>query len=77
MTLDDYKVRVELTSASRAGMMRMTFPQSDSSGISIDLARRIGGASTEQCVKVVDETTFEGWMRCTEKDGGWGNGDAA
>lgn len=75
VTLDDYDVRVELTSARRAGMMRMTFSENDTSRISIDLARRIGGSSTEQYVKVVDDTTIEGWMRCTSKDGGWGNGD--
>lgn len=75
VTLDDYKIRVELTSARRAGMIRMTYPESDSARISIDLARRIGGSSTEQYVKVVDDTTIEGWMRCTDKDGGWGNGD--
>lgn len=56
-------------------MMRMTFPESDSSRISIDLARRIGGSATEQYIKVVDDTTLEGWMRCTDQDGGWGNGD--
>ena len=75
VTLNDYNVRVELTSARRAGMMRMTFPESDSSRISIDLARRIGGSATEQYIKVVDDTTLEGWMRCTDQDGGWGNGD--
>lgn len=75
VTLDDYRVRVELTSSRRAGMMRMTYPEKDTARISIDLARRIGGSATEQYVKVVDDTTIEGWMRCTSKDGGWGNGE--
>lgn len=74
VTLDDYDVRVELTSAHRSGMMRMTYPKSETSRIAIDLARRIGGSSTEQYIRVVDDTTIEGWMRCTPKDGGWGNG---
>lgn len=74
VTLDDYDIRVELTAARHAGIMRMTFPESDTSRISIDLARRIGGSSTEQYVKVVNDTTIEGWMLCTPKDGGWGNG---
>lgn len=74
VTLDDYNIRTELTSARRAGMLRMTFPKSDTARISIDLARRIGGSSTEQYIKVADDTTIEGWMRCTSKDGGWGHG---
>lgn len=75
VTLDDYDIRVELTTAKHAGMIRMTFPQSDTSRISIDLARRIGGSATEQYVKVVNNHTIEGWILCTPKDGGWGNGD--
>lgn len=75
VTLDDYKVRVELTSAPRAGMMRMTYPESDSSRIQIDLARRIGGTSTEQFARVVDANTIEGWMKCPAQGGGWGHGD--
>lgn len=75
VTLDDYDTRVELTSAPHAGIIRVTFPETDTARIAIDLARRIGGSATEQYVKVVDDKTIEGWMRCTPKDGGWGNGD--
>jgi len=75
VTLDDYKVRVEATAAPRAGMLRFTFPKSDRSRIQIDLARRVGGTSTRQCVKVVDNQTIEGWMKCPPEGGGWGNGD--
>ena len=75
VTLDDYGIRAELTSAPHAGMIRMTFPANDTSRISIDLSRRIGGISTEQYVKVVDDSTIQGWMRCESKDGGWGAGD--
>lgn len=73
--LTDYHIRAELTAAPRAAIMRFTFPQSDSARIQIDLARRQGGTSTEQYVKVVDEYTIEGWMKCTPEGGGWGNGD--
>lgn len=73
--LDDYGIKVELTSAPRAGMMRMTFPKNEMSRIQIDLARRIGGSATEQYVKVVDDNTIEGWIKCTPEDGGWGHGD--
>lgn len=75
VTLSDYNIRTELTAARRSGMIRFTFPANDTSRISIDLARRIGGASTEQYVKVTGSSTIEGWMRCTPADGGWGNGD--
>ena len=73
--LDDYDVKVELTTAPRAGIMKMTFPESDSSRIQIDLARRIGGTSTRQYFKMVDDQTLEGWMQCPANGGGWGHGD--
>jgi putative alpha-1,2-mannosidase len=41
----------------------------------VDLSRRIGGTSTRQYVKVVGNDAVEGWVHCTPKDGGWGNGD--
>jgi predicted alpha-1,2-mannosidase len=72
--LDDYQIKVELAAASRSGMIRFTYPQSDISRIQIDLARRIGGTSTEQYVEVVDNYTIKGWMKCTPDGGGWGDG---
>lgn len=74
VTLDDYDVRTELTAAPHAGFIRMTFPQTDTARISIDLARRIGGSSSLQHVTVVDKNTIQGWMDCSSKDGGWGAG---
>ena len=74
VTLDDYKIRAEMTAAPRAGILRFTFPQSEQSRIQIDLARRIGGTSTRQYVKVVDDHTIEGWMKCPPEGGGWGDG---
>ena len=74
VTLDDYHVRAEMTAAPRAGILRFTFPQSEQSRIQIDLARRIGGTSTRQYVKVVDDHTIEGWMKCPPAGGGWGDG---
>lgn len=75
VTLDDYKIRVEATAAPHAGILQFTFPKSDKSRIQIDLARRIGGTSTRQYVKVVDNHTIEGWMKCPPAGGGWGHGD--
>src|SRR5579872_213255 len=74
VTLEDYGIRAELTAAPRAGVLRFTFPKSDQSRIQIDLARRVGGTSMRQFVKVMDDHTIEGWMKCTPDGGGWGNG---
>ena len=72
--LTDYDVRAELTAAPRSGILRFTYPEHQQSRIQIDLARRVAGTSTEQYVKVVDDYTVEGWMKCPPEGGGWGNG---
>ncbi len=74
-TLSDYNIKAEATAAPHSGMLRFTFPENDSAHIQIDLARRVGGTSTEQYVKVINDHTIEGWMKCTPDGGGWGNGD--
>lgn len=74
-TLTDYGIRVEATAAPRSGMLRCTFPENKQSRIQVDLARRVGGTSTAQYVKVVGSHAIEGWMKCTPAGGGWGNGD--
>ena len=73
--LEDYDIQAEMTAAAHAGILRFTYPKNDISRIQIDLARRIGGTSTEQYVKVIDNNTIEGWMKCPPEGGGWGNGD--
>lgn len=72
--LSDYDIKSELSAAPHSGIMRFTFPAHKQSRIQIDLARRVGGTSVLQYVKVVDEFTIEGWMKCTPEGGGWGNG---
>ena len=72
--LSDYHVRAEATAAPHSGMLRFTFPKHDQSRIQIDLARRVGGTSVRQYIKVVDDHTIKGWMQCTPEGGGWGNG---
>ncbi|SKB70946.1 GH92 family glycosyl hydrolase [Dyadobacter psychrophilus] len=74
-TLTDYNIKAEMTAAPHSGMLRFTFPEDKKSRIQIDLARRVGGTSTRQYVKVVDDHTIKGWMQCTPEGGGWGNGD--
>lgn len=56
-------------------MLRLVYPESEQSRIQIDLARRVGGTSTFQAVKVIDEHTISGRMECTPDGGGWGNGE--
>lgn len=73
--LSKYHVQAEMTAAPHSGMLRFTFPANNRSRIQIDLARRVGGTATEQYVRIVDEHTIEGWMKCTPDGGGWGNGE--
>ena len=75
VTLSDYQIRAELTAAPHSGMLRFTFPENPRSRIQIDLARRIGGTSLHQTVKVVGGDAIEGQIDCTPAGGGWGHGD--
>ena len=72
--LTRYQVRAEMTAAPHSGILRFSFLKGGPSRIQIDLARRVGGTSTLQYVKVVDDHTIEGWMKCTPEGGGWGDG---
>ena len=72
--LTDHNISAEATAAPHSGMLRFTFPESRTSRIQIDLARRVGGTSVEQSVAVSDQNAIEGWMKCTPDGGGWGNG---
>jgi len=74
VTLDDYNVKTELTAAPRAGIIRFTFPENENSRVQIDLSRRVGGTSTEQYIKIENENTISGWMKCPPEGGGWGAG---
>ena len=75
VNLTDYKIKVEASATPRCGVLRFIYPANDQSRIQIDLARRVGGTSTSQYIKVVDDYTIQGWMECTPDGGGWGNGD--
>ena len=72
--LTDYGIKVECSATTRCGILRFTWPESELSRVQVDLARRVGGTSEEQSVKIVDDHTIEGWMRCTPETGGWGDG---
>jgi len=73
-TLSDYQVRAEVTAAPHSGILRFTFSKNEKSRIQIDLARRIGGTSLHQTVKVVGDNAIEGQIDCTPEGGGWGHG---
>ena len=73
--LTDYGIKVESSATPHCGILRMTYPENSCSRIQIDLARRVGGTSESQYVKVLDDRTITGWMKCTPETGGWGNGD--
>ena len=73
--LTDYDIKAEMTASQHCGYFRFTYPKSDTSRIQIDLARRVGGTSDRQAVRVVNEKTIAGWMRCTPECGGWGDGE--
>jgi len=74
VTLEDYQIRAEATAAAHSGILRFTFPKNPQSRIQIDLARRIGGTSLRQTVKVVNDHSIEGLIECTPEGGGWGHG---
>ncbi|WP_430815096.1 GH92 family glycosyl hydrolase [Carboxylicivirga sp. RSCT41] len=72
--LDDYDVKAEMTATEHVGLLRFSFPKDSSNRIQIDLARRIGGTSVKQYIKVIDNQRIEGWMHCNTDGGGWGDG---
>ena len=72
-------VTAELTAAPRAGMIRFTYPESEASTLTIDLARRIGELwrpkrFSRQTFRLTGEYSFEGSVTCDHRDGGWGHG---
>lgn len=73
--LTDYGIKAESSATPHCGILRFTYPSNNQSRIQIDLARRVGGTSTAQYIKVVDDYTIQGWMKCTPEGGGWGNGE--
>ena len=72
--LTDYNIKTEASASPRGGILKFTYPENKLSRIQIDLARRVGGTSVYQYIKIVDKHTIKGWMKCTPDGGGWGNG---
>lgn len=75
VNLSDYGIDVETSATHRCGILRFTFPENECSRIQVDLARRVGGTSSMQHIKILNDSTFEGWMYCCPEGGGWGDGE--
>lgn len=58
--LDDYKIKTELTATNRAGLMRFTFPKSDSSHIVLDLSHVLRHKVIWSNVRVENDSTITG-----------------
>jgi predicted alpha-1,2-mannosidase len=62
VTLDDDGTRVELTSALRASMARVTFPQTGQANLVFDAGRSIDGANSGR-LDVTGDHTLSGWTK--------------
>ncbi len=74
VTLDDYKVKAEMTAAPHSGILRFTFSENPLSRIQVDLARRVGGISLHQTVHVVGDHAIGGQIECPREGGGFRHG---
>ena len=62
VVLEDYDIKAELTSTTRVGFHRYTFPKSDQSNILIDLNTELGPSGTDSgYVKKLSNTKIEGY----------------
>lgn len=73
--LTDYQIKAESSATPHGGVLRFTYPEHKQSRIQIDLARRVGGTSTQQYIEVLNDSIIRGWMKCPPEGGGWGNGE--
>lgn len=73
--LTDYDIKVETSATPHCGIMKFTYPENKLSRIQIDLSRRIGGTAHSQQIEVLDNYHISGAIKCTPKEGGWGNGE--
>lgn len=66
--LDDYKILAELTASTRAGFHRYTFPESEMTGVIIDLAHTIyPDNKPSHEFKIISDTEIAGY----KGSGGW------
>ena len=63
VTLDDYKIRAELTATTRTGFHRYTFPKSNASHIIFDLKHGLGDRVTDSYLKIIGDNEITGYRR--------------
>ncbi len=68
VTLKDYGVKAEMTSATRSGIFRFTYPESDSSFILIDLNHTLWQQCVWSNIRVENDTVVTGYKLVK----GWG-----
>ncbi|MDD4761115.1 MAG: GH92 family glycosyl hydrolase [Bacteroidaceae bacterium] len=68
VTLEDYKVRAEMTTALRSGMFRFTYPQSDKSFVLIDMQHTLWFNCIWANLRVLNDSTVVG----SKLVAGWG-----
>lgn len=68
VTLSDYGVRAEMTSAMRSGIMRFTYPASDSAFILIDMNHTLWQKCVWSNLRIENDTTITGYKLVK----GWG-----
>ena len=73
VALDRYGIFAEVTTACHSGILRFTYPKSDTGGIIFNFSRRIAGHADKQNV-CVDGNKIEGEIVCTPLGGGFGRG---
>lgn len=72
--LDKYNIFAEATVSAHTGMLRFTYPANSDARILFNFSRRIAGHADFQQVKIVDDRTLQGAIRCTPAGGGFGRG---
>ncbi len=72
--LDRYNIKVEATVTEHTGFLKFTYPQTADGRLIFNLPRRIGGKADYESFRLIDNTHFEGEIKCTPKGGGFGHG---
>ncbi len=64
VVLDDYGIKAEITSTERVGYHRYTYPQSERSGIIIDIGHKQGESSdvTEAYIEKISDDELQGYI---------------
>lgn len=62
--LSDYGIKAEMTATERVAFQRYTFPKGDNSTIVFNIGNRMGesGAVKDAAVRMVNDTTIQGWV---------------